>query len=113
MQVPLNSLISSCALHFLKSAPVIVEHRLVCLKQGPLRVQDKDMLRKEIYELAKLPPILSELVFSLLAIINVGACTVPPDDLAGFIAKWLGANEKPAVGSVMPAKTSLYFACFS
>src|SRR5215469_15963127 len=54
-----------------------------------------------------------QLILCLLAVFDIRACTVPPDDLAGFIPEWLGANEKPAVSSVMPAKACLYLAWFS
>src|SRR5215467_2499282 len=104
---------SSRAFHVFQGVAVIVEHCLVGLQQRTLLVHDKDKLRKVIDKLPQFPLALPEFIFSLLAIINISACTVPADDLAGFIPEWLGANEEPAVGSVMPAKTRLDFVWFS
>src|SRR5215813_3977909 len=42
-------------------------------------------------------------LFRLLSILDVGACTVPPHDLARVVAKSLSANEKPAINAIMAA----------
>src|SRR5262249_42869160 len=42
-----------------------------------------------------------------LSIVNIGACAIPPHDLAGLVTERLGANEKPAIHAIMAAKTRL------
>src|SRR6266849_10885107 len=45
-------------------------------------------------------------VFSLqsllgsLAILDIGICDVPPHELSLVVAKWVGANQEPTIGSV-------------
>jgi hypothetical protein len=52
-------------------------------------------------------------LFSLFAIINIGASAVPSHDFARFVAERLGANEKPAIHAIMAAKTRLDLVWFS
>src|SRR5262245_39846675 len=46
-------------------------------------------------------------LFSLFAVLDICACTVPFDDLARFVAERLGTNEKPAINPIMATKTRL------
>ncbi len=54
VNVPLNSLSSSRALHLFQ-ASVEIEQRLVRVNESSLRVQDDHVLRKEVDELSKFP----------------------------------------------------------
>src|SRR5215472_8694128 len=109
MQISPERIVIATADYCFQSLAVIIEHRLVGLKQATLLVQHNDTLRKHVCQLPQLPLALPVSVFSLLAILNIGACAVPADDLAGFIPEWLSSDEKPPVNSVMTAKTSLDF----
>src|SRR4029077_1360555 len=91
----------------------IIEHRLVSLKQGASLVQNKDMLGKKIYELAKLPLILPQLFFCLLAILYIRAGPVPPDNFPAFVAERFHPNKKPPINAIIAANTRLDFAWFS
>ncbi len=71
------------------------------------------MLGKEIYQLAKLPLILPQFFFCLLAVLYIRAGPVPPDDLSAFIAKRLHPNKKPPIDAIMAANPDLDFAWFS
>src|SRR6266851_4043500 len=113
MKVPLHSLLSACIRHLVQLVAAIVERCLVCLHESPLCVQDKNMLGKEIYELAKLPLILPQLFFCLLAVFYIRAGPVPPDNFSGFIAKRLHANKKRPVDAIMAANPRLDLAWFS
>src|ERR1043166_185132 len=53
------------------------------------------------------PLLFREQRLSPFAIVNVGTGAVPPDDPAGFVAKWPGADEKPAIDAVMPPQARL------
>src|SRR5262245_49293555 len=70
------------------------------------RVEDigKRTARRHHLEQPLLPHEQSLCPFS---IINIGACAVPPHDLARFVTERLGANEKPAIHAIMAAKTRL------
>src|SRR5215831_6612604 len=113
MQIFPERIVSAAAPHFLQGLTVIIEHRLVCLKQTTLLIQYNDTLRKHICQLPQLPLALPQFVFSLLPIINIGACTVPADDRAGFIPERLSPDEEPAKSSIMAAKTCFDLARFS
>src|SRR5712691_9683619 len=112
MKVPLNSLLSARIRHLVQRVAAIVERCLVCLHESPLCVQDKNMLGKEIYELAKLPLILPQLFFCLLAVFYIRAGPVPPDNFSGFIAKRHHWSKKPAVDSLMAANPRFFVAGF-
>jgi hypothetical protein len=45
----------------------------------------------------------------LLEGFDVGACSVPPDNLARFIAERFYPNQKPSVDSVIASKPDLAF----
>src|SRR5713226_6627344 len=42
---------------------VVFKHSLICIKTSPIRSRDKNVLRNEIYELLKLPLVLSDPLF--------------------------------------------------
>src|SRR6266849_3357852 len=113
MKVPLDSLLSAGIPHLVQRAAAIGKHCLVCLHQSPLCVQDENMLGKEIYELAKLPLILPQLFFCLLAVLDIRAGSVPPDTFAVFVAERLDANKKPPIDAIAATKTRLDLAWFS
>ena len=60
VNVPLNSLSSSRALHLLQRAAVEIEQRLVRVNESSIRVQNDHVLRKEVDQLSKFPIGLSE-----------------------------------------------------
>jgi hypothetical protein len=51
MNVSGEPLLSASTFHFFQGEALVVEHRLIRLKQRAILVQDNDLLRKEIYEL--------------------------------------------------------------
>src|SRR5882672_7813053 len=113
MKVPLNSFLSARIPHLVQRVAAIVQHCLVCLHESPLCVQDKNMLGKEIHELAKIPLILPKLFFRLPAVLYIRAGSVPPDKFAAFVAERLDANKKPPIDAIVAAKTRLDLARFS
>src|SRR5258707_15491707 len=100
MNVPLHSFISACSLHLFEGVAVIVEHHLVRLKWKSLRVQDQDMLRKEIYELPKLPLVLPELLLNTLALLDIRHQVVPTDNATLGIALWTTSHLDPTVHAI-------------
>ena len=60
VNVPLNSLSSSRALHLFQRAAVEIEQRLVRVNESSISVQNDHVLRKEVYQLSKFPIGLSE-----------------------------------------------------
>src|SRR5215475_1417210 len=99
--------------HIFLGEPSEIQHPLIDVERPSFRVQDRDCLRYRIDDLSELSFTRAECFLGLLSIIDVSACTVPPDDLAGFVAQWLCANQKPAIDSVTPAKTRLDLVRFS
>jgi hypothetical protein len=85
MNVSFHPLLISSTLHFFEREAFIVEHRLVGLKQFSLPVQDKNVLRKEIYELPQLTLILPKFILGPLAILDIRARRVPPNDVSSLI----------------------------
>src|SRR5262249_9447817 len=63
---------------------------------------DNDVLRNRIDQLPQFR-------FRLFAILNLRARREPTNNLSSFISQWLAANQKPAILSVLPPKSSLYF----
>src|SRR5215469_3240955 len=53
------------------------------------------------------------LIFSLLPILDVSACSVPLNDRTGFVAEGLGTNQKPSIDPIITANTHLPFTRFS
>src|SRR5258708_32351496 len=113
MKVSFNSLLSACIPHLVQRVAAIVERCLVCLRESPLGVQDQNMLGEEINELAKLPLILPQLFFRLLAVFYIRAGPVPPDKFAAFVAERLDPNQKPPIDAVVATTTRLNLALFS
>src|SRR5579859_1714936 len=113
MKVSLDSLLSAGTPHLSQRAAAIVKHCLVCLHQSPLCVQDENMLRKKIHELAKLPLILPQLFFCLLEVLYIRAGSVPPDKFSTFVAERLDPNKKPPIDAIVATKTRLDLAWFS
>src|SRR4029077_14308773 len=110
MKVALNALLGACIPHLVQRTAAIVERCLVGLHQSPRCVQDKNMLGKEIYKLAKLPLILPQLFFCLLAVFYIRAGSVPPDKFSAFVAERLNANKKPPIDAIVATKTRLNLA---
>ena len=95
-----------CFAFFRGEAGLLLGHA-ICVERCAIRRQDHDDLANSIGKCAKLRLVLLELPLGPLSIVNICAGTVPPDDLAGFVAEWVCANQKPAIYSVMAAKTRL------
>ena len=55
----------------------------------------------------------SQRLLRSLSILNVRACTVPPDNVARVVTEGLSANQKPAIDSAMAADPGLNLARFS
>jgi hypothetical protein len=107
MNVPSDPLQRSRTFHFLQREALVVKQRFVGVKQGAVFVQDKKMLRKEIYQLPKLLFVLTELCLSALQVIDVSVRSIPVDNVARFVAQRLSPKQEPSIHSVEPAQPSL------
>src|ERR1019366_7109401 len=63
--------------------------------------------------LTKLTLLVSQLLFGLLQIVDVGGYSVPPDDLACLVMQRLATKKKPTIHSIMAAKTRLIITGFT
>src|ERR1700688_865396 len=88
--------------HIFDGEAGVVEHCLVCIERGTLRIADKNHLRYSIGYPAKLALVLTKFLFLTFVVFNVGAAAIPVNDFAGLVAKWNRANEKP---SIFPIET--------
>src|SRR5262245_55154852 len=95
------------------SETAVIEQRLVGINCSSIRIKDHYCLRDCIDNLPQLGFVLLEFFFDPLALFYVSARSVPPDDIAGFVAQWLCPNEKPTKNSIMAAKARLDLAWFS
>src|SRR4029077_533514 len=86
--------------HIFDGEAGVVEHGLVCIKRGALRIVDKNHLRYSIGYPAKLALILPQFLFRTFAVFNVGAAAIPVDDLACLVAKGNRADEKPSIVAI-------------
>jgi hypothetical protein len=102
MNVPSDPLQRSRTFHFLQREALVVKQRFVGVKQGAVFVQDKKMLRKEIYQLPKLLFVLTELCLSALQVIDVSVRSIPVDNVARFVAQRLSPKQEPSIHSGWP-----------
>ena len=91
--------------HIFASAACVIQGRLVGVYRRAGRVQNNDRLRYRIRDAAKLAFIFAEFFLSLLQCFDVGARSIPSNDLSGFIAEWLNAYEEPTKDSVVSAES--------
>jgi len=74
---------------------VVIESSLVGMKALALAIKNNDVLRNPIDQL-------SQFCFRLLAIVNVGTCGMPANNVPVLIAKRVEANEEPAILPILP-----------
>src|SRR5271155_5952105 len=91
----------------------IVERCLVCVEGDSVRIQHNNVLRNCVGNSTKLAFILSQLLLRLLEEFDLSACSVPSDDFARIVPKWLDANEKPKKRSIAASNTRLDLTRFS
>ena len=82
--------------------PRIVERCLVCIERNAPRVLDDDGLRNCIGDPPKLALIVSQLLFRLLEILDIGIRPVPIHDRACHVPQWLILEQEP---SILPIET--------
>ena len=97
MDVSLDPLASPDALHFLQRVSLVIEHGPVSLQKRAVLVQDKDMLRKSVHELAQFTLVLPELVLGSFPILDVRARRIPARNASVVIDDRVVLNEKPSV----------------
>src|SRR5207248_10670141 len=73
--------------------------RVECI---PLRSQYGDGLRYGIRDAAKLHFVLPQLLFRLLPVVDIGAISVPSENVSDAVKQGAGATQEPAVFSVEP-----------
>src|SRR5882724_1180591 len=98
--------------HIFASAACVIQGRLVGVYRRAGRVQNNDRLRYRIRDAAKLAFIFAEFFLSLLQCFDVGACSIPSNELSGFVAEWFHPNEEPTKDSVVSAKSCFDLSCF-
>ena len=91
----------------------VIQRRPIRIYWRAARVQHHDRLWYCICDQAKFALILAEFFLSLFQSFDVGAGSVPSDDVSRFVAKWLHANEEPTKDFVVPAKSGFDLAWFS
>src|SRR5439155_7700775 len=91
----------------------VFQSRLVGIYRRACRVQHDDRLWNRICDAAKVAFIFAEFFLSLLQCFDVGACSIPSNELSGFVAEWLDAYEEPTKDSVVSAKSCFDLSCFS
>src|ERR1700757_159239 len=97
MDVSIDPLASPNASHFLERVSLVVEHGPVGLQERAVLVQNKDMLRKRVHELAQLTLVLPELVLGPFPILDVRARRIPARNASVVIDDWVVLNEKPSI----------------
>src|SRR5262249_7187289 len=85
----------------LQRRPVRVEHPSVDVQHG-------DVLRDDVEQQAQLPFVLPDLLLGLLPIVDVRPGSVPADDASLVVLQWIHADEKPAIGAILPQDTGLH-----
>jgi hypothetical protein len=83
--------------HLFERQPVVVEHDLVAVETGPVRRDDRDMMRNQLDDLSPLAFPLADPVFCLLAIFDVDARSVSFHDGAARVAERHFAVQNPAM----------------
>src|ERR1700722_467129 len=86
----------------------VVEHGLVGIDRNTVRTLDNNSLRYCIGNAAKLALVLPQLLFRTFAVFNVGAATIPVDDLACLVAKGNRADEKPSIFPIETPQTRFH-----
>src|ERR1700726_1355053 len=99
--------------HVFRSETRIVKRRLIGVERSTRGIQDNNCVRYRVRDATKLAFIFSQLRFRLLEGFDVGACSVPPNNLASLVPQWLHPHEKPAKHSVMATETRFHFARFT
>src|SRR2546428_8582775 len=97
MNVSVDPLASTDALHFLQRVTLVIEHGPVGLQERAVLVQDKDMLRKSVHELAQFTLVLPELVLGPLPILDLRARRVPARHTSVVVDDRVVLNEKPSI----------------
>src|SRR5580765_2115716 len=99
--------------HIFRVEAGVIQCRLVGVDRRAGRVQHDNRLRYGVGNSTKFTFIFPQLLFCLFESIDICACSVPPDELAGLVAERLNANEKPTKDTVVAAKTCLDLAGFT
>src|SRR5262249_25210987 len=86
-----------------EGAAEIVERRSIRVEPPAVRAEDDDVLRNGIHEMAKFPFVLPYPLLGLPPIIDVGARSIPSDDVPLLVAQWRGAHQHPAVHTIRAA----------
>src|SRR5207247_6402313 len=99
--------------HIFAGAACVIQGRLVGVYRRAGRVQNNDRLRYRIRDAAKLAFIFAEFFLSLFQSFDVGACSIPSNELSRFVVEWLDAYAEPTKDSVVAAKPGFDLSCFS
>src|SRR5713101_850289 len=109
MNVSVNTLASTDAFHFLQRVSLVFEHGPVGLQKRAVLVQDEDMLRKSVHELAQFALVLPESVLCPFPILDVRARCIPARNASVVIDDRVVLNEKPSVLTIRSEHALLIF----
>src|ERR1700723_163563 len=105
-----NALPKIVGLHVVQRQSVVLKRYAICINGFPVWIQDNDALRNGIGHEPKFFFILTELSFGALKIIDVRIRSIPVDNVAGLVAKWLSPEQEPSVHSIKSTQSTLAFA---
>src|SRR2546422_11587309 len=79
----------------------VVEKGPVRVKASTIRAENDDRLGYGVDDAPQLLFVLAQLRFSPLEVFDVGVRSVPPHDVASFVAQWLDPNHEPTILAVV------------
>src|SRR5215469_6423050 len=82
---------------------------LVNIDDRAISRQDRDRLANGIDHCAKVSLTLPQLLLGALAVVDIGARTVPASDVAMFVLQRIVLNQPPSILSVLHQKARLVF----
>src|SRR5712692_11936537 len=87
--------------HLVHRESGVLQHGPVRVEEGSVRPPDDDELGYGVDDAPQLPLVLPQLRFGLLEVFDIGVGSVPPDDIASFIAQRLDPDEEPTILTVV------------
>ena len=83
--------------------PVVVQEDMIAVDERPVGRSDGDVMRNQIDDLSQLAFLPRDLFLCALAVLDVGARSIPSDDVPLLVGQWRGAHQHPAVHTIRAA----------
>src|SRR5438132_14345150 len=76
--------------------PVVVQEDMIAVDERPVGHSDGDVMRNQIDDLSQLAFLPRELFLRALAVLDVGARSIPSDDVSVIYANYRCTHQHPA-----------------